>query len=76
VSRSKREQAHLDGFIPEPEHARELGITVETLQKKRRRGETCAYVTIGRMVHYSIADRERWLKAQLVRPPRSGQAAA
>jgi hypothetical protein len=71
MSESQRKLVRLPGHTPEPEFAKELGLTEETLQKKRRRGETCAYVVVGRRVHYVDEDKERWLKSLRVTPPRS-----
>jgi hypothetical protein len=67
----RRKPIRLPGHTPEAEHARELGLKLETLQKKRRRGETCAYVVIARQVFYVDEDRERWLKSMRITPPRS-----
>jgi hypothetical protein len=74
MSVSKRKQVRLPGYTPEPQHAKELGVELGTLQKKRRLGETCAYIRIGRQVYYVDEDKERWLRSLRVTPPRSGQS--
>jgi hypothetical protein len=71
----RRKTVRLPGHTPEADHARELGLKLETLQKKRRRGETCAYVVIARQIFYVDEDRERWLKSLRIMPPRPGQHA-
>jgi hypothetical protein len=73
---SKRKQVRIPAHTPEPEYAKELGLAEETLQKKRRRGETSDYIVIGRMVHYVDADKQPWLERLRKAPVRSGHSHA
>jgi hypothetical protein len=72
MSSSKRKPV-IAGHTSEEAYARELGLAVETLQKMRRRGETSAYVMIGRRAHYLDADKAPWLERNRVTPVRSGK---
>jgi hypothetical protein len=74
MPRHRKEIALLPGHTPEPVLAEKLNLKKATLQKKRRRGETPAYITVARQVHYVDEDMERWLKSLRVTPPRSGHA--
>ena len=74
MSESNRKRVRLSGHTSEEEHAAELGLKPETLQKKRRRGETCAYVKVGRQYFYCNDDKPRWLQSLRVTPPRSAQS--
>jgi hypothetical protein len=76
MSASKRKQVRIPGHTPEPEYAKELGMAEETLQKKRRRGETCDYIVIGRVVHYVNSDMQPWLERLRKAPVRSGHSHA
>jgi hypothetical protein len=69
----KGKTGRLPGHTPEPELAKRNGVKLETQQKKRRRGETHAYVYYCRQYHYVDEDEPRWLKSLRVTPPRSGQ---
>jgi hypothetical protein len=62
--------AQLPGHTEEHERAKQLGVHVDTLRKRRKRGEGQAYVVNGREIHYVDADEPRWLMSLRVTPPR------
>ena len=62
--------AKLPGHTEEHERAKQLGVPVDTLRKRRKRGEGQAYIVYGREIHYVDADEPRWLASMKVTPPR------
>jgi hypothetical protein len=60
----------LPGHTEERERAKQLNIPLDTLRKKRKRGQTQAYVIFKREIHYVDADEPRWLASLKVVPPR------
>jgi hypothetical protein len=62
--------ARLPGHTEEHDRAKQLGVHVDTLRKRRKRGEGQAYVVLGRSIFYVDADEPRWLASMKVTPPR------
>jgi hypothetical protein len=62
--------AKLPGHTEEHERAKQLGVHVDTLRKRRKRGEGQAYVVYGREIHYVDADEPRWLASLKITPSR------
>jgi hypothetical protein len=68
--------ARLPGHTPERERAKQLGVHLDTLRRKRKQGCGQAYVVWNGEIHYVDADESRWLASLKVTPPRrSGKAA-
>lgn len=64
----------IPGHTHERVRAQQLGFTLDTLRKWRRRGEGQAYIVVGREIFYVNSDEERWLKSLRKTPPRSRTA--
>jgi helix-turn-helix protein len=60
----------LDGFLKEPELARELDKKEQTLRKWRRTGEGPPWTNIGSTVVYPIDGFRRWLTKRVRTSPR------
>jgi hypothetical protein len=71
----KRKRAHIPGYTPEADTAKQLGVAVRTLRKWRRQGLGPAYTKFGKQVHYRDASRDAWLRRQEVEPTRELTAA-
>jgi hypothetical protein len=69
--KAPKKRQRIPGYTPEEELADELNVQKDTLRKWRRLGKTCAYVVLGRRVHYVDADKPRWLESLRVTPPRA-----
>jgi hypothetical protein len=70
-AKAPRKRQRIPGHTPEDEFADELRVKKDTLRKWRRLGKTCAYVVLGRQVHYVDEDKPRWLESLRVTPPRA-----
>jgi hypothetical protein len=58
------------GHTEEHERARQLGEHIDTIRKRRKRGEGQAYIVVGRTIFYVDADEPRWLESMKVVPSR------
>ena len=66
--------ARVPGHTEEHERARQLGEHIDTIRKRRKRGEGQAYIVIGRSIFYVDADEPRWLESLRVTPVRRARA--
>jgi hypothetical protein len=51
----------LEGFISEPEYARQRGVTLRTCQRDRQLRKAPPYIKLGRQVFYRIEAVRDWL---------------
>lgn len=55
--------ARIPGYTEESEFAGELGLSPETVRKKRKQRKIAAWVQIGRKFYYSDQAKAAWLKS-------------
>lgn len=54
----------LDGYLTEPEWARQRNVTVRTCQRDRALRKAPPHIVIGRTVYYRIESIREWLITQ------------
>ena len=64
----------LEGFISEPEYARQRGVTLRTCQRDRQLRKAPPYIQFGRRIFYRVDAVRAWLvkneRLEVSSPPR------
>ena len=51
----------LENYIPEPDFAAQVGVTLRTARHWRRMGESPPFIVVGRGVYYLRSAIQKWL---------------
>ncbi len=54
----------LEGYIPEPEYARQRGVSLRTAQRDRQLRKSPPYIAMGRQIYYRLESVRAWLLAR------------